>query len=171
MVASARRRAWRGLEALRVPSHKGNRAVADWAGSPEAAGHCLRLVGEWLDRVAEASEAQLMAARTGWGTALSADPEGFFSAEDLPTGAYSVEAFSQDGRRRGTGIGEAVSGHTAFFTVTLNGTGVVVGRVENSSGQPVAQALVAGGDGVQRARAHACLQRRAGIGQHDVRAQ
>ncbi len=82
--------------------------------------------------------------------ALSADQEGFFSAEDLPTGNYTVEAYSQDGRRRGTGVGEAVSGHSAFFTVTLNGTGVVVGRVENSTGQPVAQALVAGGEAIVR---------------------
>lgn len=84
------RRAWRGLEALRVSSHKQNRAAADWAASPEAAGCDLRLVGEWLDRAAAASEGQLEAARAGWSAALAADPADEPRLRALREGRYDL---------------------------------------------------------------------------------
>lgn len=82
--------------------------------------------------------------------AVTADQDGYWSADDVPTGLYQVEAYSQDSRRKANARGEAVFGRTAFITAVLNGTGVVVGRVENSTGRPVARALVAGGETLVR---------------------
>jgi hypothetical protein len=62
----------------------------------------------------------------------------------------TVTAYSLDRRRRGFGVGTAVTNSTAFILTPLTGTGRVVGRVETSSGLPVANAIVAGGEALAR---------------------
>jgi hypothetical protein len=79
------------------------------------------------------------------------DSAGVFQFNDIPVGAYYVGTFSVDNRRKGERNGvQAIAGGTAFVQIPLNGTGRVVGKVINSMGQPVANALVAGGEALVR---------------------
>lgn len=79
------------------------------------------------------------------GVAESND-SGYWEINDVPVDTYFVTAISQDGKRKGerTGV-QASAGAITYVNIALQGTTVVAGRVENSSGQPVANALVAGG--------------------------
>jgi hypothetical protein len=86
---------------------------------------------------------------------LDAAEDGFWAADNVPTGDYSATAVSRDGKRSGqTTLVPVFEGKTAFLTVTLNGVGMVDGRVETSNGTPVAQALVAGGNALVRTDAN-----------------
>ncbi|MGV3772681.1 MAG: carboxypeptidase regulatory-like domain-containing protein, partial [Verrucomicrobiales bacterium] len=73
------------------------------------------------------------------------DAAGYWEAADLPVGTYNVRVISRDGRRSGNGRAILSPGIIGYSTVALNGVGTVSGRVETSSGQPVAHAKVAGG--------------------------
>ncbi|HYG23696.1 MAG TPA: carboxypeptidase regulatory-like domain-containing protein [Verrucomicrobiae bacterium] len=85
----------------------------------------------------------------------TSDAEGFWQLSDIPLGRYQVFAISEDGRRKGERAGvDLVAGGANYVSVALQGTAVVMGRVENSSGQPVAQALVAGGTTLVRTDAN-----------------
>lgn len=83
--------------------------------------------------------------------AVKSNTDGFWEVTDIPAGSYSVAAISMDGRRKGerSGIAAIVSA-TNFVQVALNGTGAVLGRVEDSTGRPVPNALVAGGAALVR---------------------
>lgn len=84
--------------------------------------------------------------------AVKSSADGFWEVSDIPVGTYGVAAISMDGRRKGERSGiAAIANDTNFVQVALNGTGVVMGRVEDSSGRPVANALVAGGAALVRA--------------------
>jgi Bacterial Ig-like domain/Carboxypeptidase regulatory-like domain len=77
--------------------------------------------------------------------------DGYWEVNDIPVGTYYVGAFSADKRRKAERGGvQAASGGNSFVQLPLNGTGRVLGRVENSSGQPVPNALVAGGETLVR---------------------
>lgn len=85
----------------------------------------------------------------------TSDADGYWQLSDIPVGQYQVIAISEDGRRKGerNGVQLAANGQN-YVSVALEGTSVVVGRVENSSGVPVAQALVAGGSAIVRTDAN-----------------
>lgn len=91
------RRAWRGLEALRVDSHKANLAVINWAASAAAAARDPRLVGAWLDRAADAFERQLASARAAWDVALAAEPDEADRLRALRAGRYDLAVRGPDG--------------------------------------------------------------------------
>jgi hypothetical protein len=78
-----------------------------------------------------------------------ADGDGRYAFRDVPEGDYSLVALSSDGRRA-TPFRRAhcFPNLTTNIYLTLPGTGLVAGRVEYSNGQPVAGALVAGGETV-----------------------
>ena len=80
---------------------------------------------------------------------------GYWEMDDVPAGTYTVTAISQDGKRKGDRNGVQTSaGAISYVNVALQGTTVVAGRVENSSGQPVANALVAGGSALVKTDAN-----------------
>jgi hypothetical protein len=82
---------------------------------------------------------------------VSTDADGYWIAEGIPVRTYDVVAVSVDGRRKGERREIATSdGGVARVTVSLQGTARVVGRVETSTGQPVSDALVAGGESLVR---------------------
>ncbi|HEU5123392.1 MAG TPA: carboxypeptidase regulatory-like domain-containing protein [Verrucomicrobiae bacterium] len=88
------------------------------------------------------------------GVAESND-SGYWEVNDIPVGTYQVIAISEDGRRKGERTGVSASANVVnYVNLALQGTSVVVGRVENSSGQPVANALVAGGETIVRTDAN-----------------
>src|SRR4029078_4928189 len=77
----------------------------------------------------------------------TADPDGFFTATRVPVGTYDIVAISADGRRKGERRDvAAISGGISNVSITLQGFGVVTGRVETSTGVPVPNAIVAGGE-------------------------
>jgi hypothetical protein len=79
------------------------------------------------------------------------DSSGVFQFNDIPVGSYSIGAFSVDNRRKAERSGvQAIAGVTAFVQMPLNGTGRVLGKVINSAGQAVTNALVAGGEALVR---------------------
>lgn len=83
--------------------------------------------------------------------AVTADADGYWSANGIPARTYDVVAVSLDGRRKGDRLDVvASSGAPTQITIALQSTAVVVGRVENSVGEPVTNALVAGGDIIVR---------------------
>ncbi len=90
------RAAWRGLEALGVPSHKVNYAAIAWAES-DGEGGDLRLQEAWLGRVADASGAQLAAAVASLDATLSRDPSAADRLQDLRAGRYGVALRGRDG--------------------------------------------------------------------------
>ena len=83
------------------------------------------------------------------------DPAGFWEAPNIPAQTYGVLASSQDGRRsaQARNVG-AAPGATTQVILTLNGRATVYGKVETSTGVPVANALVAGGEVLVRTDAH-----------------
>lgn len=79
------------------------------------------------------------------------DSSGVFQFNDIPVGGYYIGAFSVDNRRKAERSGvQAIAGVTAFVQLPLNGAGRVIGRVVNSTGQIVTNALVAGGEALVR---------------------
>jgi hypothetical protein len=87
--------------------------------------------------------------------AVSAGGDGTWIASNIPADVYDPIALSVDGRRLGERRGiNAPQGQTNQVNMTLPGTAVVVGRVENATGAPVPNALVAGGEAVVRTDAH-----------------
>ncbi|PYK96334.1 MAG: hypothetical protein DME19_20025, partial [Verrucomicrobia bacterium] len=91
--------------------------------------------------------------------AVTADANGFWSANQIPVGTYDVAAVSVDGKRKGVrnGVG-AVAGAVSQVNLTLQGSAAVIGRVENSVGMPVANAIVAGGDTLVRTDTNGLFQ-------------
>ncbi len=82
--------------------------------------------------------------------AATADSDGFWSA-NIPSGTYDLVAISLDGKRKGQRLDIAAPpGVTNQITIALQGRSVVVGRVETSTGAPVPNAVVAGGDAIVR---------------------
>ena len=104
------------------------------------------------DNVTGHAQAQVFVNSLGHGVvgAVTADNSGYWQLNDIPAGAVTVTAYSLDRRRRGLGVGTAVANSTAFILTPLTGTSRVVGRVETSSGLPVANAIVAGGEALAR---------------------
>lgn len=81
---------------------------------------------------------------------VRADEQGFWTAT-VPADTYDVAAVSFDGKRKGDRRDIlAALGASTQVTITLQGRANVIGRVENSIGQPVANALVAGGETIVR---------------------
>lgn len=84
-----------------------------------------------------------------------ADGDGFWMIPAVPAGRHGVAAISIDGSRRATREGvDVVPGADTQVVLSLNGTATVVGRVETSTGAPVANAAVAGGSTVVRTDAN-----------------
>ncbi len=78
---------------------------------------------------------------------VSAGPDGFWNASQIPVGSYDIIAISTDGKRQGERRNVAVgSGSTSVVNISLQGRAAVHGRVETSTGIPVAGALVGGGE-------------------------
>jgi len=78
---------------------------------------------------------------------VSAGPDGFWSASQIPVGNYDIIAISTDGKRQGERRNVAVvSGSMSVVNISLQGRATVHGRVETSTGIPVAGALVGGGE-------------------------
>src|SRR6185295_14097907 len=78
-----------------------------------------------------------------------ADSDGYWAANGIPVNTYDIVAVSFDGKRKGERRDVLASGGAvAQVNVALQGVSVVVGRVENSVGAPVANALVAGGEAI-----------------------
>ncbi|MFN0129716.1 MAG: Ig-like domain-containing protein, partial [Verrucomicrobiales bacterium] len=75
------------------------------------------------------------------------DAEGFWSVTGVPAGSVHVIAVSRDGRRKGerTNIA-AVENAINTVNVTLQARATVRGRVEFANGDPVAGAIVGGGE-------------------------
>lgn len=90
--------------------------------------------------------------------APTTDENGYWQVNDIPTGPVTVQAYSQDGRRRGLGRGEVVKDSLSFVLTALSGTGSVIGRVETSNGNAVANAIVAGGEALVRTDANGVFQ-------------
>ncbi len=83
--------------------------------------------------------------------AVDCDASGFWAATNIPAGLYDVVAVSADGRRKGERRDvPAAAGGSRFVSIALQGRATVIGRVETANGVPVANALVAGGEGVVR---------------------
>jgi hypothetical protein len=83
--------------------------------------------------------------------AVDCDASGFWAATNIPAGVYDVVAVSADGRRKGERRDvQAAAGGSRFVSIALQGRATVIGRVETANGVPVANALVAGGEGVVR---------------------
>ena len=83
------------------------------------------------------------------------DASGLWSIPQLPLGTYDLVAFSFDGRHRGVREKVPASpGLTNQVTLILEESSRVVGRVETSTGAPVADALVAGGEAIVRTDAN-----------------
>jgi hypothetical protein len=87
--------------------------------------------------------------------AVRCDAQGFWSAPGVPAARYDVGVVSLDGRRSGSIEDvQALPGSTTFLTIPLNGTSVVIGRVENDVGTPISNAIVAGGETLVRTDAN-----------------
>jgi hypothetical protein len=87
--------------------------------------------------------------------AVTADEDGAFRADSVPVGTWDLVAASLDGRRRGERTDVAsTAGVVNRVTITLQGRGTVRGRVEFANGQPVANALVGGGEALVRTDAN-----------------
>lgn len=91
---------------------------------------------------------------SGFGSVVAAttsDSAGYWNVDNLPVQSYDVVAVSLDGKRRGErrNVG-AVAGDITSATIALQGRATVSGRVETSTGVPVPNALVAGGEGIVR---------------------
>ena len=86
---------------------------------------------------------------------VECDSGGFWQARNIPVGLWDVMAVSVDGKRRGLRFDvSALPGSDTFLTVALNGRATVQGRVETSTGGPVANAIVAGGETLVRTDAN-----------------
>ncbi len=84
-----------------------------------------------------------------------AEGSGLWEALNVPAATYDVLAVSQDGRRSARVENVAASpGTTTQVVLTLNGRATVLGKVETSTGAPVANALVAGGETLVRTDAN-----------------
>jgi hypothetical protein len=81
--------------------------------------------------------------------AADADATGAFVIDDVPVGQYDLAALSFDGQRLARRPDQLIQANaTLYASLLLPGTSQVIGRVELPNGQPVAGALVAGGDAV-----------------------
>ena len=79
--------------------------------------------------------------------AVTTDADGYWTAMDIPVDTWDLVAVSFDGKRKGERRDiQAVDGDTTQVNLSLQGRATVVGRVENSIGEPVPNALVAGGE-------------------------
>ena len=86
--------------------------------------------------------------------AVTTNEDGFWSATNIPVRIYDIIAISVDNRRKGERRNiAAVEGAANQVNIALQGFGVVTGRVETSTGAPVANALVAGGEMLVRTNA------------------
>ncbi len=73
--------------------------------------------------------------------------DGFWTASNVPAGSVTVIAVSRDGRRKGERFNiSAVEGAVNTANVTLQARATVRGRVEFANGDPVAGAIVGGGE-------------------------
>jgi hypothetical protein len=79
---------------------------------------------------------------------VTSDEDGFFSVSDVPAGITArVVAISSDGRRKGERLNVAVTaGVVNTANITLQARATVRGRVEFANGDPVAGAIVGGGE-------------------------
>jgi len=85
----------------------------------------------------------------------TSDSDGFWQVTNVVASTYDIVAISQDGKRRGDRRDILLSaGPPSFVNISLQGRATVIGRVETSTGQPVAGALVAGGEGIVRTDAN-----------------
>jgi hypothetical protein len=83
------------------------------------------------------------------------DADGYWSAANIPAGPHDLVAISLDGRRKGERRDIIIGADApAHVNIPLQGTARVIGRVETSTGQPVANALVAGGEAIVRTEAN-----------------
>jgi hypothetical protein len=113
------------------------------------------------DNVTPHSNARVFVGRYNGGrfenvvAAVTADAQGFWAAPNLPVRIYDVVAVSFDGQRKGDrrDIGTSPNG-IAQLNLTLQDFATVIGRVENSTGQAVPNALVAGGEMLVRSDAN-----------------
>ena len=79
------------------------------------------------------------------------DESGYWEVSDVPVDTYAVFAVSVDGKRKAERAGIVASVNVpTYVALPLSGTATVTGRVENSAGDPVANALVAGGSTLVR---------------------
>ncbi|MCS7089100.1 MAG: carboxypeptidase-like regulatory domain-containing protein, partial [Limisphaera sp.] len=79
------------------------------------------------------------------------DADGFWSVGSVPVGSYDLVALSLDGRRKGERLDvQAVAGVVAQANLTLQNRATVRGRVETSTGAPVPNAIVGGGEALVR---------------------
>ncbi len=77
----------------------------------------------------------------------TSDSAGYWKATHVPVGSYDPMALSGDGRRSAVRRGiTAVAGSVTTVNLELQGRATVVGRVESSTGVPVAGAVVGGGE-------------------------
>jgi hypothetical protein len=79
---------------------------------------------------------------------VTSDEDGFFSVPDVPAGISArLVAISSDGRRKGERLQVSVTaGVINTANITLQARAIVRGRVEFANGDPVAGAIVGGGD-------------------------
>lgn len=83
--------------------------------------------------------------------AVTADAGGYWEAGNIPVGAWDLVAVSFDNRLKGERRNvAAVAGSATFSSIALQGVSTVIGRVETSTGQPVPNAIVAGGTALVR---------------------
>jgi hypothetical protein len=73
--------------------------------------------------------------------------DGFWSIDNVPAGTVRVFAVSRDGRRKGQRLNvAAVEGAVNTVNIVLQARATVRGRVEFANGDPVAGAIVGGGE-------------------------
>ncbi|MEX0326383.1 MAG: Ig-like domain-containing protein, partial [Puniceicoccaceae bacterium] len=81
----------------------------------------------------------------------TADTDGYWTAEGIPVGDYDIIAISADSRRKGERRDIlAVAGSINTVNISLQARAVVHGRVETSTGLPVENAIVGGGETLVR---------------------
>ncbi|HKS37006.1 MAG TPA: Ig-like domain-containing protein, partial [Verrucomicrobiae bacterium] len=81
----------------------------------------------------------------------TADADGFWTATGVPVSVRDLVAISLDGKRKGERRDiAAVAGSATVVNLALQGRSTVIGRVETSTGQPVSNAIVGGGEALVR---------------------
>jgi concanavalin A-like lectin/glucanase superfamily protein/Big-like domain-containing protein/thrombospondin type 3 repeat protein len=85
----------------------------------------------------------------------TADADGFWTATGVPVSVRDLVAISLDGKRKGERRDiAAVAGSATVVNLALQGRSTVIGRVETSTGQPVSNAIVGGGEALVRTDAN-----------------
>ncbi|MEX0330624.1 MAG: tandem-95 repeat protein [Puniceicoccaceae bacterium] len=81
----------------------------------------------------------------------TADTDGYWTAEGVPVDDYDIIAISADSRRKGERRDIlAVAGSINTVNISLQARAIVQGRVETSTGLPVENAIVGGGETLVR---------------------